>query len=126
MTDIGLDLLRQQTLDFIALDPTPVVLKTTGVSRAPGGGYVKTNDVDRPEQTFKIIAQAANDGEVVANDGVDIQYDLILLGAHDCAFEIGDYWTHNGVKYVIRGILPTGSYQRKAAVKAYGAEPIGG
>ncbi|QFG08159.1 head-to-tail stopper [Gordonia phage OtterstedtS21] len=125
MTDLNLDLLRQQTVDFINTDPTPITLKTTTMSRLPGGGYKKLGDIDREPQVFKLIWQGGS-GSVTSDDGVDSQYDMILLGAHDAEMEIGDYWTLDGVKYVIQEFLPGSGYQRKAKVKAFGAKPIGG
>ncbi|WPH57967.1 head-to-tail stopper [Gordonia phage LuckyLeo] len=125
MTDVNLDLLRQQTIDFISLDPTSITLKTTAMSRTPGGGYKKMGDIDREPQIFKLIWQGGA-GATSSEDGVDSQNDMILLGAHDAEMEIGDYWTHDGVKYVIQEFLPASGYQRKAKVKAFGAKPIGG
>lgn len=127
MTDVGIGFLRKQTAQFIALDPTIITLKTKAEITAPGGGVSIGAGPDRAEQIFKLIYQGGNpSGKVQTEDGSDKQYDFVLLGLHDAALGIGDYWLHGGVKYVVEGFLPNNEYEIKAGVKAYGEKPYGG
>lgn len=125
--DKNIDLLRQQTKLFIDLDPTQVNLRTTVVTRSPGGGTVKSDGPDRGLQTFKLIWPGGITSGIFTNfDGEDVQYDLILVAEESASIEIGDYWIENGVKYVVEGFSPKNFYEIKAAVKAYGRGPRGG
>ena len=119
--------LRQQTKWFIGLDPTQVNLRTTATTKVNGGGTVVSDGPDRGLQTFKIIWPGGSTSGIFANfDGEDVQYDLIIVAAHDAIIGIGDYWTEDGVKYVVEGFAPKNHYEIKAAVKAYGRNPHGG
>ena len=127
MTDVGVEFLRRQTLDFIALDPTTITLIPTVESKLPGGGTETTVGEPREPQEFKVIwvgGQAT--GIIRSADGSDRQYDFVLVGPYDCLLDIGDHWFDGGVKYVVEGFAPYSAYQKKAGVKAYGAKPNGG
>lgn len=126
--DAFIDELRRQTTIFIAIDPTPIEAIPVQKEKTPGGGWITTDGIKRPPENVKVIWPGGITSGIFSNfDGQDVQYDMIVVAEHDSPLNFGDYWyDDNGVKYVIEGFAPNNFYEKKAAVKVYGAGPVGG
>lgn len=125
--DKNIDELIKQTQWFIDLDPTEVEFISTKKVRQPGGGFKNIADVHREPERVKVIWPGGITSGVFTNfDGQAIQYDMIVVAMPDSNIEIGDYWLSNNVKYVVEGMAPDNFYEKKLAIKVYGAGPIGG
>lgn len=125
--DKNIDLLIKQTKWFIEVDPTVVEFRTISKQRKPGGGSIKVEGATRAPETVKVIWPGGVTSGIFTNfDGESVQYDMIIVAMPDSPMEVGDFWELNGVRYVIEGFAPDNFYEKKAALKVYGAGPIGG
>ncbi len=119
--------LRRQTEWFIELDPVDIMLIPREKTRVPGGGYSTTDLPPRPLQTFKLISQAAFSGMVESGDGVERQYEFILLGKWDSTIHVGDWWEDDTEqRWQVVGMIPDNGYERKAGIHSFGKYPGGG
>jgi hypothetical protein len=122
-TAFALSMHRKGTTEFIAANPTTIIL--TSKTEAWVGG-TKTLDVDseREPQDFKVI-WSGSDGIVVTASGTTRRFDFILVGEYDANVAIGDFWDIENQHNVIEYVYPSNGYEVKCGGKSYGSKPSG-
>lgn len=125
MDALELQVHRENTLAFIAVNPTTVVLIPIDTKeRVPSGGYKVVKGEPRTEQTMRII-ELGGRGEpatIKLQDGTERTVSFWLLGAHDAAVEIGDSWTAtDGREWEVGDIIRSNHYETRALVAERGA-----
>ena len=115
-----LKVLRQQTLEFIALDPTSVVLTPRAADvKGPGGGIRRVPGAPRSPQVVKLIHQGGR-GISKGEGGEDRKYDYVIVLAHDGAVAVGDQFSIDGNTFIVSSMDPDNGYEKKAYASQYG------
>jgi hypothetical protein len=112
-----LDAQRRMTTAFIEDDPTTASLIPQTRTATASGGYTDTSGAPRAPQTFKLSLLAYDQRPTITVAGVERVADYHLIGAHDMAIEVGDYWVDaEGTRYDVIGFTEGWSYMTKAFV----------
>lgn len=110
---------RANTAAFIGSNPTRIVL-IPRIKTKDGAGTRWTDQPPRLQQTFKLIDQSSSFGPtpglIRTSDGVERLMDFILIGAHDSAVALWDYWTDANGVWEIAQLFPPNQYELRAAV----------
>ena len=119
---------RRITDEFIAADPSTIVLIPRIATRTAAGGTAMVDGPARPPQVFKLILTSADTAgasvELSTEDSTERRKDFILFGRYDAYVNIGDHWTdHNGEEWEVTSIMPSDGYCLKASVASYGRHP---
>lgn len=108
---------RKVTAAFIADDPTTAALTPTTRAKTPSGGYTDTVGTPRAIQTFKLSLLAFDQRPTITVAGVERLVDYHLIGPHDMAIAVGDFWTDvEGTRYEVVGFSEGWEYETKAFV----------
>lgn len=98
---------QRQIRRFVAAEPIKVILQRPTQIATAAGGRIKGQDVDVPEQTFRLTPfkrrlvleyGLSKDGEEVQN----VQW--ILVGEPDADVEVGDYFVRDRYRYEVKFI----------------------
>lgn len=119
-----LDIQRDMTKAYIAMDPTTIILTPVVKTHTDSGSVVIEDGPPRQPQTFKLILLQGSGGSerVLTVDGVERTISGFLLGAYDCVMEAGDHWTgDDGRRYEVIALQATHGYETKGAIEAHGA-----
>lgn len=112
-----LDVQRQVTAAFIADDPTTAQLIPVTRTPQPNGGYQDVDGTPRAPQTFKMSLLAYDQRPTITIAGVERVADYHLIGPHDMAIAVGDYWVDSaGTKFEVIGLTEGWDYMTKAFV----------
>lgn len=115
-----IDVLREQTLKYIAYDPIILSLIPVVRSGTDEGGQSIVDGPPRAPQTFKLIALSANQRRELTVSGKERVIDYHLLGAHDSLMEAGDHWSDSdGNWYEVIRIDAGHGYERKGFVEVH-------
>jgi hypothetical protein len=118
---------RGVTAAFIADDPTTAILTPTTRTKTASGGYEDVDGAPRDPQTFKMSLLGYDQRPTVTVAGVERVADYHLIGPHDMAIEVGDYWIDDeGTRYDVVGFTEGWDYMTKAFVSRHiprGARP---
>lgn len=118
---------RQVTAAFIADDPTTAVLVPVARVRTASAGFKEIEGVPRDPQTFKLSELVYDQRPTLTVAGVERIIDYHLIGPHDMAIEVGDYWVDSaGTRYDVIGFSEGWDYMVKAQVSRHiprGAKP---
>jgi hypothetical protein len=118
---LELQLQRRLTKEFIAWDPSTIVLIPQVRERTGSGGTDWIDGEPREPQVFKLITMSDSTRPVRSADGVERIVDFTLLGEWDCEMQIYDYWLDsNGARYEIIEIVPHNGYEVKGLVTRRG------
>ncbi|AWY06120.1 hypothetical protein PBI_SUZY_15 [Gordonia phage Suzy] len=123
-----LPFLRNGTLMFIKQDPTWVTLTPKGsseASRGPGGGFVKGAGTPRPAQQVKLISRGG-EGTTSGEGGFDLQYEYVIVAAHDATIAVGDEFTLGDNRFYVYSMDPYNGYEVKAYARQHGRKPTDG
>jgi hypothetical protein len=113
----ALDALRGGTAAFIADDPTTAQLIPTTRTATASGGYTDVPGTPRAAQTFKLSLLAYDQRPTVTVAGVERIADYHLIGPHDMAIAVGDYWVDGeGTRFDVVGLIEGWGYETKAIV----------
>lgn len=116
--------LRQGTVDYIAMDPTTITLIPTVRTRQDDGSYIEEDGTPRDPQTFKLISiEFTPQGQTVSitQDGIERIIGFYLLGAWDCVMQPRDHWVgDDGRRYTVIALMDGHGYETKGAVEAHG------
>lgn len=108
---------RRQTAALIADDPTTAALVPRGRVTTPSGGWVEGDLTPRASQTFKLSLLSFDQRPTVTIAGVERLVDYHLVGTHDMAIAVGDYWlSPDGTRYEVVGFTEGWDYMTKAFV----------
>jgi hypothetical protein len=122
--DRAIALQRQQTLNYISMDPTEIVLIPTVVTRQASGAQLHDDGPPRAVQTFKVIPQgftAHGAKNTVTLNGKERVIDIVLMGAWDAVVEVGDHWVDNhGRRCEVISLDDGHEWEVKANVEAHG------
>lgn len=111
---------RSVTAAFIADDPTTAILIPVSRVKTPSGGFTEVDGTPRAAQTFKMSLLAYDQRPTVTVAGVERLADYHLIGPHDMAIAVGDYWFDSeGIKYEVVGMTKGWSYMTKAILVAH-------
>lgn len=111
---------RRMTAAFIADDPTTAVLIPLTRASTASGGYTDTPGTPRASQTFKLSLLAYDQRPTVTVAGVERLVDYHLIGPHDMAIAVGDYWVDaDGTMYEVVGFSEGWDYMTKAFVSRH-------
>ena len=115
-----LDALRAGTAAFIADDPTTAqLIPVTRVSQ-PNGGYQEQPGTPRVPQTFKLSLLAYDQRPTITIAGVERIADYHIIGPHDMAIAVGDYWVDAaGTRYDVISLVEGWDYETKAIVSRH-------
>lgn len=115
-----LDVQRRMTAAFIADDPTTAqFIPVTRVSQ-PNGGFKEQAGTPRVAQTFKLSLLAYDQRPTITVAGVERVADYHLIGPHDLAIAVGDYWIDPaGARYDVVGLTEGWDYETKAFVSRH-------
>jgi len=115
-----IDVLRQQTLKYIAYDPIELSLIPVVRSTTVEGGVSIVDGPVRDPQTFKLIALTSNQRLTLTVAGKERIIDYHLMGAHDSIMEVGDHWSDSdGNWYEVHAIQAGHGYERKGLVEQH-------
>jgi hypothetical protein len=118
---------RSVTAAFIADDPTTAILTPTTRIKTASGGYQDVDGAPRAPQTFKLSLLGYDARPVVTVAGVERVADLHIIGPHDMAIAVGDYWIDDaGTRYDVIALTEGWDYMTKAIVARHiprGARP---
>jgi hypothetical protein len=116
---------RRFTRNFIAANPTEVVLIPSGEVRTPSGGVIMQDSVPRHVQRVRLIPMSHTERpqESVSPGGVQRKYDMTILGEWDAVIRENDYWFVGEQKYVVEALVSDNEYEVKGLVMSYGRSP---
>lgn len=118
---------RAVTAAFIADDPTTAALIPVTRVKQPGGGYTEQIGTPRANQTFKLSLLAYDQRPTITVAGVERLIDYHLIGPHDMAIAVGDYWVDGaGTRYDVVSLSEGWEYEVKAFVSRHvprGSQP---
>jgi hypothetical protein len=116
--------LRQGTLDYIAMDPTTITLIPTVRTKQDDGSFIEEDGTPRDPQTFKLISvEFTPQGQkfTITQDGIERVIGFYLLGAWDCIMQARDHWIgDDGRRYTVIALMDGHGYETKGAVEAHG------
>jgi hypothetical protein len=119
-----LEILRRQTVAFIATDPFPIILIPRLRIQTEDGGYILTDQTPRVEQVFRTISMSANNLVTQGENGIQRTSPFMLLGAWDSLMQNYDYFTAlDGQRWEVVSIQHDNGYERKGALASYGPLP---
>ncbi len=126
MENAFLEMLRDQTDQFIAMDPTEIQL----VPRAsevvgPGGGLTYVRGTARAAIQVKLIHQGGK-GISQGEGGTDFSYEYVVLAAHGTEMAVGDTFLVSGKPFIIESMVPTDGYQVKGYARQNSKAPTDG
>lgn len=115
-----LDVQRRMTAAFIADDPTTAqLIPVTRVAQA-NGGFQEQAQTPRVAQTFKLSLLAYDQRPTITIAGVERIADYHIIGPHDMAIAVGDYWIGpEGTRYDVVGLTEGWDYETKAFVSRH-------
>lgn len=119
---------RFLTDQFIAMDPTPIILMRRGKVDNGAGGWRWGAPAPVTSQAFKLIPQGGSvNGKTETADGTERKYDFVMLGSWNADVEIGDYWVDaDGSHWTVEGFIPHNEYETRAGVRCTGKKPSDG
>lgn len=114
---LELALKRDQTVWFIAAQPTDLVLTPVQRQRTSTGAWKYVNQPARPSQRLRIISMSASQKPTLTDNGIEREIDLTLLGPWDAQIDIGDWWRDGeGLFYEVLEMVPHNGYETRALV----------
>lgn len=114
---VALNAQRMVTAAFIADDPTTAALIPVTKIKKTNGGFEEQSQTPRDSQTFKLVLLAFDQRPTITVAGVERVIDYHLVGPHDMAIAVGDYWLDTEeTRYEVAGISEGWEYEIKAFV----------
>lgn len=113
ISDQEIEIQKQITEQFIAADPSTILINRPHKVFTPDGGYTYENAASRDPQVVRVIAQTDNE-EKRASDGTLVVSDLVVLGRDDFDCLIGDTFDWRFKKWRVVSIDSSPQYVRKA------------
>jgi hypothetical protein len=111
---------RGLTTSFINMDPTTASLVPRTRTKTAAGGFTETDGTARDAQTFKMVLLAYDQRPTVTLAGVERVIDYHLVGPHDMAIAVGDYWTDaEGTRYDVVGFSEGWGFETKAFISRH-------
>lgn len=111
---------RAVTAAFIADDPTTAVLVPRTRTKTASGGFRDVDGMPRAPQTFKLSLLAYDQRPTITVAGVERVADYHLIGPHDMAIAVGDWWGDlEGTWYEVIGFTEGWEYMTKAIVQRH-------
>lgn len=97
-----LQVLRQQTVDFIQANPINISMQRMDTA-SDGAGGVTLQQTTLATQTFRLISLGTGGGAVERRtvDGQMVFPDFVLLGEYTANLQNGDVFFIDGIKYEI-------------------------
>jgi len=115
-----LDLQRAATASFIADDPTTAQLIPVARVYQSNGGFKEQDGTPRAAQTFKLSLLAYDQRPTITIAGVERVIDYHIIGPHDMAIAVGDYWIDEaGTRFDVVGLIEGFGYETKAYVSRH-------
>jgi hypothetical protein len=117
-------ILRQGTLNYIAMDPTTITLIPVVRTPQDDGSWVEEDGTPREPQDFKLISiEFTPQAQTVTltQDGKERIIGFYLMGAYDCIMQPKDHWIGaDGRTYTVIALMDGHGYETKGAVEAHG------
>lgn len=111
---------RSATAAFIAQDPTTAQLIPTTRVNQTNGGFKEQSGTPRSSQTFKLSLLAFDQRPTLTLAGVERIIDYHLIGPHDMAIAVGDYWVdQQNTRYDVVGLSEGWDYETKAFISRH-------
>lgn len=108
--------LRRQTNQYIAFNPTTVVLTREVRTEDGAGGYTTAGSTPLSPQVVRIIQQRESNATERRNrDGEVVRPSLVLLAAWDADVEVDDTFTWNGMRAEVVWVTDMG-YEKSCEV----------
>lgn len=116
---------RENTLAFIAENPSEIVLKPQRRVKTATGGFQIAFDDPRPPQTLRLIDISRTFSPAMplqkTIDGVERMVEYMLLGMDDAQMAVYDVWTdEQGRDWEITVMYPDNGYERRALAVRHG------
>jgi hypothetical protein len=114
----GQRVLREQTRNFIAENPSQVVLTRSTETPDGAGGTTKGSPTPLTAQKMRIVLQAANESrEIRTSSGEMLKPTAVLIAEYNADVQRGDVLTINGVRHEVAWVRNLG-YEISADVVA--------
>jgi hypothetical protein len=111
---------RRVTQQFIDTDPTTAVLIPVSRVSTPAGGFQEQDGIPRAAQTFKLSELNFDAQPTITVAGVERIISYHLIGPHDMAIAVGDYWIDGGgTRYDVVALSEGWDYMVKAMVSRH-------
>lgn len=121
--ELELEVNRKNTLAFIAVRPTQIILIPQLREKTTGGGYKYVDQEPRHSQTMRIIelGTSVTPPILTLTDGKQREAEFWLLAAHDAEIAIDDHWTAmDGREWLVGDIIRDNDYETRALVTERG------
>lgn len=121
--ELELEINRKNTLAFIAVRPSQIILVPQIRERTTGGGWQYVDQAARQPQTMRIIELGTNVTPPILQltDGTQREAEFWLLAAHDASIEIDDHWkATDGREWRVGDIIRDNGYETRALVTERG------
>lgn len=117
---VTLAALRSSTAAFIADDPTIAqLIPVTRVDQS-NGGFQEVAGAPRAAQTFKLSLLSYDQRPTITIAGVERIADYHIIGPHDMAIAVGDYWIDaDGTRYDVLGFSEGWDHMTKAFISRH-------
>lgn len=121
--EVELEVNRKNTVAFISVRPSQIILTPQIRVKTPGGGWVYEDQPARAPQTMRIIELGTNVTPPILTltDGTQREVEFWLLGAHDAQVDIDDHWKAlDGREWRVGDIIRDNQYETRALVTERG------
>lgn len=122
-TELGIH--RANTLLYIGLDPTDIILIPIDEVWAAGTKKL-VPQTPRDPQTFHVIWPPETGivgGGGFGGSGITYKFDFMLIGPWDAVVAINDRWDSGTQRNVINYIFPSNGYELKCGGVSFGSKP---
>lgn len=120
---LELQVMRQQTADYIQWNPTTITLHRPIMAEDGEGGFEQIGEDPVAEQTFRLITQNET-VDVVSQtiDGEEINPEFVLLGLYDADVQAGDWFSlaDPEIVYDVKYVRDNKNYEIWAGVSKRG------
>lgn len=123
MNPVELSINRLNTQAFINAKPSSIALIPQDKEPTPAGGFKLVPKTARSAQTMRIIELGLNQSPpiIVLTDGKQREAAFWLLGLHDAAMAVNDYWVAaDGREWLVGDIVRSNQYETRGLVTERG------
>lgn len=113
---VELSIQTEITRNFIASDPTDLILQPKGKMPDGAGGFLNKPLAPREPQTFRLIPQSDKVPEKQTSDGTYAVPEYVILGLPSTAMKRYDRFVWDGSTWEIVQIHPSPEYEKKGDV----------
>jgi hypothetical protein len=123
MTSVEQHVQRNLTDWFINANPIQLALIPTIKTETAAGAHKPTEDLARPQQTFRLVALSSERVPVETEDGKERLHNFVLVGKYDAEIQVGDHWMDEaGSRHEVITIEPKTplDYETRAYIYKHG------